>query len=89
MPDAKDASGSKRKQEDRDDDASDAEARTCDRKKKPKQDSSDEGASLLITPRHMSDVAGVESLVNVCGCLLAVSLLTYSVGTPAIWITQS
>jgi hypothetical protein len=64
-PDAKNASGSKRKQEDRDD-TSDAEARTHDRQKKPKQASSDERASSLITPRHMADVAGVESLVNVC-----------------------
>ena len=64
MPDADHASGSKRKQEDRDD-ASDAEAQT-EHTKKPKQEDSrpDERVSSLITPRHMS--AGLEGLVNVC-----------------------
>jgi hypothetical protein len=67
MPDANHASGSKRKQEDRDD-ASDGEAQTLDGKKPKQEDSSDEStSSSLITPRHMSDeVAGVEGLVNVC-----------------------
>jgi hypothetical protein len=67
MPDANHASGSKRKQEDRDD-SSDGEAQTLDRKKPKQEDSSDERtSSSLITPRHMSDeVAVVEGLVNVC-----------------------
>jgi hypothetical protein len=62
--DANNASGSKRKLEDRDS-ASDTEAWTHDRKK-PKQESPDERTSLLITPGHTLDIAGVESLVNVC-----------------------
>jgi hypothetical protein len=68
MPDADHASGSKRKQEDRDD-AFDSEAQTPDRKKPKQEDSPDESTSYysLITPRHMSDeVASVEGLVNVC-----------------------
>ena len=67
MPDADHASGSKRKQEDRDE-AYDAEAQTLDRKKPKQEDSPDERIySSLITPRHMSDeVARVEGLVNVC-----------------------
>jgi hypothetical protein len=71
VPDTTNASGSKRKLEDRDS-ASDTEARTHDRKK-PKQESPDERSTSLITPRHMPDIAGVESLVNVCDVLLAVT----------------
>ncbi len=55
-----DASGSKRKLEDSDS-TSDSEAQTHDRKK-PKQESQDETTSSLITPRHASGIAGVESL---------------------------
>ena len=64
VPDANKASGSKRKLK-YCDSASDTEAQTHDRKKL-KQESPDERTSSLITPRHMSDFAGVESLVNVC-----------------------
>ena len=64
VPDANNPSGSKRKLEDRDS-ASDAETRIHDGKK-PKQESPDERTSSLITPRHTPDIAGVESLVNVC-----------------------
>jgi hypothetical protein len=79
VPDANanNASGSKRKPEDRDS-ASDTEARTHDRKK-PKQESPDERTSSLITPRHMSDFAGVESPVNVCDDVCSqLPLLTFS-----------
>lgn len=62
--DANNASGSKRKLEDRDS-ASNTEARTHDRKK-PKQESPDERMFSLISPRHTPDIAGVERLVNVC-----------------------
>ena len=66
VPDANNSSGSgsKRKPEDHDG-ASDTEASTHDRKKL-KQESPDERTSSLITPRHKSDIAEVESLVNVC-----------------------
>lgn len=64
VPDANNASGSKRKPEDRDN-ASDTESPTHERKK-PKQESQDERTSSLITPRHMPDFAGADSLVNVC-----------------------
>src|SRR6266567_4001587 len=50
VPDANNASGSKRKLEDHDS-ASETEAWTHDRKK-PKQESPDEMTSSLITPRH-------------------------------------
>jgi hypothetical protein len=76
VPDANNASGSKRKLEDRDS-AFDSEARTNDRKK-PKQESPDERTSSLITPRHMPDIAGVESLVNVCDVCWQLPLLTFS-----------
>lgn len=62
VPDAHNASGSKRKLEDRDS-ASDTEARTHNWKK-PKQASPNERSSSLITPRHTPDIAGVESPVN-------------------------
>jgi hypothetical protein len=85
-PDANDASGSKRKQEDRD--TPDAEAQAHD-KKKLKQDNSDERSTSLITPRHTPDVAGVESLVDVCGTRSQYPPLTCITGTPVVWITQS
>jgi hypothetical protein len=88
VPDANDASGSKRKPEDRDS-ASDTEARTHDRKK-PKQESPDERMSSLITPRHIPDFAGVESLANVCDDVCwQLPLLTFCAEASVIWITQS
>ena len=86
LPDANNATGSKRKLEDRDS-APDTEAWTHDRKK-PKQDSPNERTSSLITPRHMSDIAGIESLVNVCDdACWQLPLLTFSTGVSAIQIT--
>ena len=82
LPDADNASSSKRKLEDHDS-ASDTEARTHDRKK-PKQESPDESASSLITPRHTPDFAGVESAVNVCDVSWQLSLLTFSTEVSAI-----
>jgi hypothetical protein len=83
LPDANNASGSKRKLEDRDG-APDTDARTHDRKKL-KQESSGEGMSSLITPRHMPDIAEVESLVNVCdGVYWQLPLLTFSAEVSAI-----
>jgi hypothetical protein len=82
VPDANNASGSKRKLEDRDS-ASDTEARTHDRKI-PKQESPEESTSSLITPRHIPDIAGVESLVNVCDVCWQLPLLTFSTEASAI-----
>ena len=76
-PDANNASGSKRKLEDREPDTDD--------RKKPKQDNSDERTSSLITPRHIRDIAGVESLVNVCDDVYWQSpLLIFSAEAPPI-----
>jgi hypothetical protein len=82
VPDANNASGSKRKLEDRDS-ASDPEARAHERKK-PKQESPDESMSSLIPPRHMPDIAGVESLVNICDICCQLPLLTFSTEVPLI-----
>lgn len=87
VSDAHNASGSKRKLEDHDS-ASDTEAWIHDRKK-PRQDSPDEGTSSPITPRHMPDIAGIESLVNVCDVCWQLPLLTFSAEVSAIRITQS
>jgi hypothetical protein len=76
VPDANNASGSKRKLEDRDS-ASDTEARTHDRKI-PKQESPDERTSSLITPRHMPDI------VNVCDVCWQFPLLTFNAEVSAI-----
>jgi hypothetical protein len=82
VTDPNNASRSKRKLEDRDS-ASDTEARTHDWKKS-KQESPDERTSSLITPRHMPDIAGVESPVNVCHVCWKLPLLTFSAEVSAI-----
>jgi len=80
LPDANNASGSKRGR----DGAPDTDARTHDRKK-PKRESSDEGTSSFITSRHMPDIAGVESFVNVCDSVYwQFPLLTFSAEVSAI-----
>lgn len=88
VPDPNNASGSKRKLEDGDS-ASDTETRTHDRKKPKQEEGPDERTSPLITPRHMPDIAGVESLVNVCDVYWKLSLLTFSADVSAIRIAQS
>ena len=82
VPDVNNASGSKRKLEDRDS-ASDTESRAHDRKKL-KQESPDERTSSLITPRHMADIAGIESLVGVCDVYWQLPLLTLGADVSAI-----
>jgi len=72
-------SESKRKQDDVDSTCQ-AEENSRERKK-PKQESLDDGASSFMAPGHTPDVADAESLVNVCDAPLAVLLLTFSSGT--------
>jgi len=64
MSDTNKTSGSKRKQEDVDS-ARQAEEHSHERKK-PKQESLDDGASSFMAPGPTSDVADAESLVKVC-----------------------
>ena len=63
MSDTNKPSGSKRKQDDADS-ACQAEENSHERKK-PKQESLDDGPSSFVAPGHTSDVADAESLVNV------------------------
>lgn len=64
ISDTNKASGSKRKQ---DDVYSICQAEEKSReRKKPKQESLDDGASSFMAPEHTPNVADAESLVNVC-----------------------